>query len=528
MYKQFETSNSPKLHKIMGVDFLQITDNIFTELAYNSFVNMRYFLPKSHIKNWQTIINSQNASLDEKQKMIHNIEACVSAKTEHVPYCQDCGTDSMYLFRGNHTIISQNKKETILSKISEGALKARKENPFRSSIFCPEKTNSFTEKNSGDNSPPEIHYFAHHNPLELYGIFSNKGGGSGSKCNNFSVSPLLAQDEDQLIKFILTKIQELGHSACPPYHLVIVLGGISSLQNIEIVTRATIEDDTLFDDHTTNIIRSNSLEQKIANCIQTTKLGAQGHGNYFIMPNGLQVLRLPRHAAHFFVGIGVSCSAHRIQKFKINSDGVFLGKLEKHPENFLPKNIINNFANNPQINFEQPKKEVLQKLYQLKAGDHFTLTGKILGARDKAHFVWYKQWKATGKLPNYLQKFLAVCYVGPADTPNGSIIGSFGPTTAGRMDDFAKMLFSQELLPLSIAKGSRNTKFIKYCAKYKGMFAAMQGGPAAWLRKFVIQTEVVDLAELGMEAVRMYNVKDLPVQMVIDSQGNNFYDITLA
>ncbi len=539
-------------------NILSVDKKIFQELAEISFTEMRKFFREEHLQHWHEIMISPESSDSEKEKMKNNFLACIEAKKKGVPYCQDTGVDIVYISRGDKTILTG--KNSLRTEIQNGALLAREKNPYRNSIFIPDKKN--LEINSGNNTPPEIHFFDHSQEDEITGIFSNKGGGSGSKFWSFSCAPGLYQDSKKLLKFIKEKIAEIGHSACPPYEMSIILGGLSHLDNSKLLTQTSLGDYSFLqksynshedrnpgkknssENFSTKIIQDKNLEKIITQDLKNSDMGAQGKGKFFLMPNGLKIFRAPRHAAHFFIGIGVGCSAHRIQSFKINKDGIFLETLCKKPEKFLEKNSKNKIQdttcchsredgnpgqknhiikNKTHINLNENKEEILKKLQNIKSGEEFLISGEILGARDKAHARWRENFETKKIIPEYLKKYLSVFYVGPADTPKNEIIGSFGPTTAGRMDEFSEFLFQNQLIPLSIAKGTRSKNFAENCKKYKGMFCAIQGGPAAYLRNFVKSVEIIDFEDLGMEAVRLYQVEKIPVQMIVDSSGDDFY-----
>lgn len=513
-YKKILGAEAVKVHK----NTLEILPKAFERISEIAFEEMRYFFPIKQLEHWKIILDSSESSDSEKEKMERNIQAAIESKNKRVPYCQDCGTDTVYIFRGNRTIFASD----VFEEIQLGATIARQKNPFRNSVFVPQE--GFSEKNSGDNSPCEVHFFDHKKEMEVMGVFSNKGGGSGSKLWNFSEKPSLYQDREKLIDYLCKKIAEMGHSACPPYQLKIVLGGLSHLQNSQFLTRATVEDYTWAENPDLKVVRDKSAEESILKRLKSSNMGAQGEGKFFLMPEGLKIFKAPRHAAHFFVGMGVSCSAHRIQRFKINEEGVFLEELCKEPEQFLKTQKSSARKKElKEINLDEEKEMVLQALRQIKSGEEFLVSGSILGARDKAHARWLSNFEKDGTLPDYLKKYLSVFYVGPSDTPEGDIIGSFGPTTAARMDDFSEFLGEQGMLPLSIAKGTRSKQFAQNCKKYGGMFAAIQGGPASLLRNAVKSQRVIDFEDLGMEAVRLYTVEKMPVQMITDSEGNDFY-----
>ena len=518
LYKKILGKDAVKVHFLETKKILEVLPKNFEKLSAIAFEEMRYFFSIKHLENWKTILDSSESSDSEKEKMERNIRAAVEAKNKRVPYCQDCGTDTAYIFRGDQTIVSSD----IFREIQTGASEARQKNPFRNSVFVPKE--DVLEKNSGDNSPCEVHFFDHLIDGEIAGIFSNKGGGSGSKLWNFSEKPSLYQDRDNLVDYLCQKIAEMGHSACPPYHLKIVLGGLSHLQNSQFLTLATVENYVWAKNPDLEVVRDKAMEEAILKRLKISNMGAQGEGKFFLMPDGLRIFRAPRHAAHFFIGMGVSCSAHRIQRFKINEDGVFLEELCKNPEQFLEKQkLLAVKKKQKEINLDDDLEIVLKVLRQIKSGEEFFVSGKILGARDKAHARWLQNFEKKGVIPDYLRQYLSVFYVGPSDTPKGEIIGSFGPTTASRMDEFSEFLGQQSVLPLSIAKGTRSKMFARNCKKYGMMFVAIQGGPASLLRNFVKSQKVIDFEDLGMEAVRLYEVERMPVQMIVDAKGNDFY-----
>jgi fumarate hydratase class I len=302
------------------------------------------------------------------------------------------------------------------------------------------------------------------------------------------------------------------------------LGGVSQLENSEILTLSTLDEDDFLHDDRRKIIRDTSLEKSILKSFSKSNIGAQGNGKFFLMPDGIRIYRAPRHAAHFFVGIAVACSAHRVQKFKINKDGAWLEKLVKNPAKNFPGKLKKDKKELLNFDFkEQNNCSNLKELRKLSAGTNFEVSGEILIARDKAHFLWIEKIKQ-GKIPKYLNKFIAIIYAGPSETPQQEIIGSFGPTTAGRMDDMTNILWENGLLPLTIAKGSRSKNLTNSAKKNQGMFASLQGGPASYWQAFITKQEIIDFPELGMESVKVISVKKLPLQMVIDASGNNFYD----
>ena len=489
---------------------ISVAEKDLKSLSQKSFTDLRQKFRTSHLQKWHQIYHSKNASEFERRGMLLNLRAATAAAEKGLSFCQDTGTDVAFLPAGSAIDWPPN----FFDSIQKGATAARFQNPFRSSIIAPQK--DFSEKNTADNSPLELHWTRSADAKKSNtGFFAAKGGGSASKLWQFSLPPTFAADRKNLLDFLVEKLKTLGHSACPPYELVFILGGTSALQAMQALTLGTF--DALDLGNFPKIQNEKSLEKDLQQVLARSQMGAQGKGKYFVMPSGLHVQRLPRHAATFFVSIGVACSAHRVQRFRVEKDGVFLEKLESNPAKFLPKKAPKTSTKLPHFNLADP--EVLAKLRQIPAGTEFEISGPLLGARDSAHF----RWRAENKSKSYLQKYPAVCYVGPTDAPSGEVIGSFGPTTAGRMDEFGEFMGKNGFAPLSVGKGTRSADFARACGKYQMMFAAMRGGPAAILRDTVNSVEIIDYPDLGMEAVRLYHVERLPMLMVVDSRGKDFY-----
>ena len=350
-----------------------------------------------------------------------------------------------------------------------------------------------------------------------------KGGGSGNKTFLFQETKALL-NEEKLTAFVTEKIKYLGTSACPPYHLAFVIGGTSAEANLATVKKASAG----YYDHLPTqgneggqAFRDLEWEEKIQKICQNSQIGAQFGGKYFV--HDVRVIRLPRHAASCPVGVGVSCSADRNIKAKITPEGIFIEELEKNPARFLPKSAPH-MAPAVDIDLDQPMEEVLKQLSKYPIKTRLNLKGTLIVARDIAH-ARIKQMLDEGKpMPEYFKKH-PVYYAGPAKTPKGMASGSFGPTTAGRMDSYVDLFMQHGGSMVMVAKGNRSKQVTEACKKHGGFYLGSIGGPAAILAKDSIKSvEVVDFEELGMEAVRKIRIENFPAFIIVDDKGNDFFE----
>ncbi|MBT6766191.1 MAG: fumarate hydratase, partial [Prolixibacteraceae bacterium] len=377
------------------------------------------------------------------------------------------------------------------------------------------------EKNTGTNLPAQIDIYAEEgNSYEF--LFITKGGGSANKSYLYQQTKSLLTEEN-LTKFVKDKIMDLGTAACPPYHLALVIGGTSAETTLATVKKASAG---YYDNLPTEgneggqAFRDLEWEKKVEKICQESGVGAQFGGKYFV--HDVRVIRLPRHAASCPVGLGVSCSADRNIKAKINEDGIFLEELEKNPARFLPEKAPHMEAA-VDINLDQPMEIVLKELSKYPTKTRLNLNGTLIVARDIAH-AKIKQMLVEGKqMPDYFKNH-PVYYAGPAKTPKGMASGSFGPTTAGRMDPYVDEFQENGGSMIMLAKGNRSQQVTDACKKHGGFYLGSIGGPAAILAKNSIKSvEVVDFKELGMEAVRKITVKNFPAFIIVDDKGNDFF-----
>ena len=377
------------------------------------------------------------------------------------------------------------------------------------------------EKNSGNNMPAQIDLYATQgNKYEF--LFITKGGGSANKTFLYQQTKALL-NEESLTKFIKEKIKDLGTSACPPYHLAVVIGGTSAEANLATVKKASAG----YLDHLPTsgneggrAFRDLEWEEKITKICQESGVGAQFGGKYLV--HDVRVIRLPRHAASCPVGIGVSCSADRNIKGKITEEGIFLEQLEKNPARFLPKEAPH-LKPAVEIDLDMGMDKVLAELTKYPIKTRLNIKGTLIVARDIAHAEIKKLLDAGKPMPEYFKKH-PIYYAGPAKTPQGMASGSFGPTTAGRMDPYVDLFQSHGGSMIMVAKGNRSQAVTDACKKHGGFYLGSIGGPAAILAKDSIKSvEVVDFPELGMEAVRKIYVENFPAFIIVDDKGNDFF-----
>jgi fumarate hydratase class I len=484
-------------------------------LAKEAFSDVSFYLRASHLEKLAKILEDPEAT-DNDRFVAHTMlmNQAVSAEGE-LPTCQDTGTAIVMGKKGENVFTGSNDAE----HLSKGIFNTYAQRNLRYSQVVP-----FTmtqEKNTGTNLPAQIDIYAEQGSSYEF-LFITKGGGSGNKTFLYQQTKSLLTEEN-LTKFVKEKIMDLGTSACPPYHLALVIGGTSAEATLAAVKKASAG---YFDNLPTEgneggqAFRDLEWEEKVTKICQESGVGAQFGGKYFV--HDVRVIRLPRHAASCPVGLGVSCSADRNIKAKINADGIFLEELEKNPARFLPAKAP---AMSPavDIDLDQPMEDILKELTKYPTKTRLNLSGTLIVARDIAH-AQIKQMIDEGKpMPEYFKNH-PVYYAGPAKTPKGMASGSFGPTTAGRMDPYVDEFQSLGGSLIMLAKGNRSLQVTEACKKYGGFYLGSIGGPAAILAKNSIKSvEVVDFEDLGMEAVRKIRVENFPAFIIVDDKGNDFF-----
>ena len=498
-----------------GRKILKIEKEGLELLAREAYADVSFYLRASHLQKLADILKDPEAS-DNDKFVAHTLllNQVVSAEGQ-LPTCQDTGTAICIGMKGQDVYTGYNDAEAI----SKGVFETYRDRNLRYSQVVP-----FTmteEKNTGTNLPAQIDLYATQGNAYKF-LFMTKGGGSANKTFLYQQTKALL-NEETLTKFIAEKVLDLGTSACPPYHLAVVIGGTSAEACLATVKKASAG----YYDHLPTsgneggrAFRDLEWEARIQKICQQKGIGAQFGGKYWV--HDVRVIRLPRHAASCPVGIGVSCSADRNIKAKVTEDGIFLEQLEKNPARFLPAETPA-LAPAVNIDLDQPMENVLKELTKYPVKTRLNLSGTLIVARDIAH-ARIKQMIDEGKpMPEYFKKH-PVYYAGPAKTPQGMPSGSFGPTTAGRMDPYVDLFQSMGGSMVMVAKGNRSKAVTDACQKHGGFYLGSIGGPAAILAKNSIKSvEVVDFEELGMEAVRKIRVENFPAFIIVDDKGNDFF-----
>ena len=477
--------------------------------------DVSFYLRTSHLEKVAKILEDPEATDNDRFVAYTLLQNSATAAEGQLPTCQDTGTAIVVGKKGENVWTNSNDYQTI----SEGVYQTYQERNLRYSQIAP--LSMFQEKNTGSNLPAQIDIQAvSGNQYEF--LILAKGGGSANKTYLYQMTKSLL-NEDTLSKFIIEKIKSLGTAACPPYHLAIVIGGTSAEANLQIVKKASagyLDNLPTQGNEHGQAFRDLEWEQKVTELAYQTRIGAQFGGKYFV--HDVRVIRLPRHAASCPVGIGVSCSADRNIKAKITSDGLFLEKLEKNPKRFLPKTAPQ-LQKAVEIDLDQGMENVLKELTKHPIKTRLNLKGTLIVARDIAH-AKIQEMIAEGKdMPDYFKNH-PIYYAGPAKTPEGMPSGSFGPTTAQRMDPYVAPFQKLGGSLVMLAKGNRTQTVTDSCQAHGGFYLGSIGGPAAILAKSNIESvEVVDFEELGMEAVRKIKVKNFPAFIVVDDKGNDFF-----
>jgi len=485
-------------------------------LARTAVSDLSFFLRTSHTEKLAAIIDDPEATDNDRfvaYEMLRN--SVISAKGE-LPWCQDTGTVIVIGKKGEQVWTGVNDA----MHLSKGIFETFQEKNLRYSQVVP--YTMFDEKNSGTNLPAQIDiYSTEGNAYEF--LFITKGGGSANKTFLFQQTKSLL-NEESLIKFVKDKIKDLGTSACPPYHLALVIGGTSAEATLKTVKEASagyLDHLPTTGNDSGRVFRDIEWEKRIEKICQDYGVGAQFGGKYFI--HDVRVIRMPRHAASCPVGLGVSCSADRNIKARITVEGIFLEELEKDPARFLPAKAPE-LAKPVEVNLDRPMKEILTLLTKYPVKTRLSLTGTLIVARDIAHARIKKMIDEGQPMPEYFKNH-PIYYAGPAKTPPGMPSGSFGPTTAGRMDNYVELFRSLGGSLIMVAKGNRNRAVIDSCKKYGGFFLGSIGGPAALLAAENIKSvEMVDFEDLGMEAIRKIRVENMAAFIITDDKGNDFFD----
>lgn len=504
------------IERLGDQDVLHVSPEAITELAKAALTDVNFLLRASHLAKLRAILDDPEASDNDRFVAETLLKNAVIASKGTLPSCQDTGT-AIVIGEKGEAVWTGGHDEAALEK---GIFQTYQEKNLRYSQMAP--MSMFEEKNTGNNLPAQIDIHAT-SGNEYHFLFLAKGGGSANKTYLFQETKSLL-NEKSLEKFLREKLFSLGTAACPPYHLAVVIGGTSAevtLKTVKLASAGYYDTLPVTGSGEGQAFRDPEWEARIIRMAQESRIGAQFGGKYFV--HDVRVIRLPRHAASCPVGIGVSCSADRNIKAKITRDGIFLEQLETDPGKFLPPGPSADLAKPIAIDLNRPMANILAELSHHPIQTRLSLSGPLIVARDVAHARIKQLLDSGSPMPQWLKDH-PVYYAGPAKTPEGMASGSFGPTTAGRMDGYVDGFMAQGGSLIMLAKGNRSPVVREACARHKGFYLGSIGGPAAILAKEnILKMEIVDFEELGMEAVRRIWVKDFPAFIIVDDKGNDFF-----
>lgn len=509
------SSDFVSMEQLGDREILKIDPKGLELLAQEALGDVSFYLRTSHLEKLKAILDDPEATDNDRFVAYNLLQNATVAAEGQLPSCQDTGTAIVVGKKGEDVYTGVNDAEYL----SKGIYNTYQEKNLRFSQIVP--LTMFDEKNSGSNLPAQIDIYAGQGAKYEF-LFLAKGGGSANKTFLYQKTKSLLNDAS-LDEFIREKIKDLGTSACPPYHLAFVIGGTSAEANLAAVKKASAG----YYDHLPTegnmggqAFRDLEWEKRVNQICQESTIGAQFGGKYFT--HDVRVIRLPRHAASCPVGLGVSCSADRNIKAKITKDGLFLEQLEKNPRRLLPE-MPPQLEPPVSIDLDRPMAEVLAELSKYPIKTRLKLNGTLIVARDMAHAKIKEIIDSGQPMPEYFKNH-PIYYAGPAKTPEGMPSGSFGPTTAGRMDSYVDQFQSVGGSMIMLAKGNRSKDVTNACGKYGGFYLGSIGGPAAILAKEnILSVEVVDFEEMGMEAVRKIKIKDFPAFIITDDKGNDFF-----
>ncbi len=501
-----------------GKEFLEVSDEAIRLLTATAMRDIAHLLRPEHLAQVAAILDDPEASTNDRfvaTELLQN--ACIAAGGV-LPSCQDTGTAIVSAKKGQQVLTLGDDRE----EISRGIYDTYQDSNLRYSQLAP--LDMFTEENTKNNLPAQIEIESVSGE-EYKFLFMAKGGGSANKSFLYQETKALL-NPDSLSSFLEEKLRNLGTSACPPYHLAVVIGGTSAEHTLKVAKYASahyLDNLPTSGNISGHAFRDLDWEERILEMTRNFGIGAQFGGKYFC--HDVRVIRLPRHGASNPVGIAVSCSADRQALGKITKEGIFLEILEEDPARFLPEIIGDELTDEViPIDLDQPMSAIQNELSKHPVTTRLSLTGTLVVARDIAHAKISELLDAGEEMPDYLKNH-PVYYAGPAKTPEGYASGSFGPTTAGRMDSYVERFQAAGGSLVMLAKGNRSTQVSESCARNKGFYLGSIGGPAARLAKDSIRkVEVLEYPELGMEAVWRIVVEDFPAFIVIDDKGNDFYN----
>ncbi|CAB4336002.1 MAG: fumarate hydratase [Actinobacteria bacterium] len=510
--------------KLGDKEFLQVSAEALTLLTETAIHDISHYLRSEHLEQLAKILTDPESSANDRFVALDLLKNANIAAGGVLPMCQDTGTALIMGKKGQY-VLTSSKDEIALS---QGVYDAYTKLNLRYSQMAPVTT--WEEKNTGNNLPAQIEIYADSDHQDEYNfMFIAKGGGSANKSFLYQETKAVLNPAS-FMNWLDEKLRSIGTAACPPYHLAIVIGGTSAEHTVKTSKLASAHylDNlpTSGDAATGHGFRDLALEEEVFKLTQKLGIGAQFGGKYFC--HDVRVVRLPRHGASLPIAIAVSCSADRQAKAKITKDGIFIEQLETEPAHFLPETTDEHLNDNVvSIDLNQPMDAIRAELSKHPVKTRVSLTGTIVVARDIAHARIKEMLDAGKPMPDYLKNY-AVYYAGPAKTPTGMASGSFGPTTAGRMDSYVDYFQANGGSFVMLAKGNRSKAVTDACAKHGGFYLGSIGGPAARLAQDCIKkVEVLDFEDLGMEAVWKIDVVDFPAFIVVDDKGNDFFAETM-
>ncbi|MBQ1119779.1 fumarate hydratase [Streptomyces sp. B15] len=517
------TSEGVSTFEADGRTFLKVEPQALRKLAAEAIHDIQHYLRPEHLAQLRRILDDPEASANDRFVALDLLKNANIAAAGVLPMCQDTGTAIVMGKRGQQVLTAGGDEEAL----SRGIHDAYTQLNLRYSQMAP--LTMWEEKNTGTNLPAQIELYATDGDAYKF-LFMAKGGGSANKSFLYQETKAVL-NEASMMKFLEEKIRSLGTAACPPYHLAIVVGGTSAeyaLKTAKYASAHYLDELPSSGSPSGHGFRDKELEEQVFELTQKIGIGAQFGGKYFC--HDVRVVRLPRHGASCPVAIAVSCSADRQAKAKITAEGVFLEQLETDPARFLPETTESELTEGAgpdleavKIDLSRPMDEILAELTKHPVKTRLSLTGTLVVARDIAHAKIKERLDAGEEMPQYLKDH-PVYYAGPAKTPEGYASGSFGPTTAGRMDAYVEQFQAAGGSKVMLAKGNRSKQVTDACAAHGGFYLGSIGGPAARLAQDCIKkVEVLEYEELGMEAVWRIEVEDFPAFIVVDDKGNDFF-----
>ena len=517
------TSDGVAAVDVGGRTFLEVDTDVLRLVARQAFDDVSHLLRPGHLAQLRRILDDPEASPNDRFVALELLRNANIAAGRVLPGCQDTGTAIVMAHKGERVLTGGGDNEAL----SRGIFDAYEQRNLRYSQLAP--LDMYTEKNTGSNLPAQIEIYAE--PGDEYELlFVAKGGGSANKSFLYQETKALLNPAS-LLAFVEAKLKTIGTSACPPYHLALVVGGPSAeytMKTVKLASTHYLDRLPATGNQWGRAFRDHDMEQQVLRIAQGIGVGAQFGGKYFA--HDARVIRLPRHGASCPVGLGVSCSADRQALAKITREGVFLEQLEENPAQYLPDVTEGELDGETvvRIDLNRPMREIRAELSRYPVSTRLSLSGPMVVARDIAHAKLKERIDSGEGLPQYIKDHM-VYYAGPAKRPEGRASGSFGPTTAGRMDSYVDLFQSHGGSLIMLAKGNRSPQVTQACKRHGGFYLGSIGGPAARLADHSIRkVEQIEYPELGMEAVWKIEIEDFPAFIVVDDKGNDFYAQLMA